>query len=172
VHHDDKTAPAIATTSVLTERSASVLGLVLLWSRDEPGRVGQVALVPRPLGFGRRAEGAPIAELACFAWQSPGEPLPPPSIGGLLSGESISRLQLRLTPTAVALEVVNEGRCEMLVNGKACRKAILRPGDDLMLKGEVALLCVRRPAVMPALRAARVAHARGEPDEVGIVGGA
>jgi hypothetical protein len=62
VHHDDKTAPAIATTSVLTERSASVLGLVLLWSRDEPGRVGQVALVPRPLGFGRRAEDTKSCE--------------------------------------------------------------------------------------------------------------
>jgi DNA-binding NtrC family response regulator len=62
------------------------------------------------------------------------------------------------------------GRARTYVNGEACERATLRPGDTVLLRGELLLLCVQRPKELARPRTERPLHAYGEADEAGIVG--
>jgi DNA-binding NtrC family response regulator len=143
--------------------------LVLLWSALEPHRVGEVAFVPtfESRFVGRGDEELDIDKFACFSRQRPGEPLAPSSREGLLAGDGISRRQLRVHATAVALEMDRVGRCTTLVNAEEKTKATLKEGDTVMLKRQALFLVVRRPRTLPG---ARALHAFGGPDAAGIVG--
>ena len=81
--------------------------LVVAWSSDEPGRVGEIAFFPEGedvvLGRGRHP----------FARQRPGSAL---DTGPLTSGR-VSREQLRVRAGEAELSVENVGRGELLVNG-------------------------------------------------------
>jgi hypothetical protein len=75
--------------------------LVLLWSAEEPHRVGEVAFLP---AFERRLVGRgdeEVEKFAHFGKQRPDEPLAPSSRDGLLAGDGISRRQLLLHATTV-----------------------------------------------------------------------
>jgi transcriptional regulator with AAA-type ATPase domain len=169
---DETTAPGVADTDPGIQ--APELALVLAWSASEPHRVGEVAFFPE---FERRFVGRGEAELerfALFARQRPGEPLAPNGYEGLLGGDSVSRRQLLVRATAVALEIEQVGRCPTLVNGQERKVASLKPGDTVMFRREALFVCVRRPRILSALpwpgNWPADPHAFGEADAAGLVG--
>jgi two-component system response regulator HydG len=160
------TAPGVS-RSVDEQTQAPVLALVILWSVSQPHRVGEVALLPsfEKLFIGRGDEE--IEKFAHFMRRRPGEPATDPH-EDLLTGDSLSRRQLIVCATAVAVEIESIGRCEMLVNGEETKSASLKPGDTVMLTGELLLLCVRRQIELP--HPGGFVPAFGEPDAAGIIG--
>jgi two-component system nitrogen regulation response regulator GlnG/two-component system response regulator HydG len=164
------TAPGADTTAG-DAGDASSLGLVLVYSASQPERVGQVAFFPLGVRlFAGRGEPAQIDEFAHFVPQCPGE-VPAVDLGqDFLGGATLSRRQAAILDTGDALEVEQVGGCRTYFNGLEKTKGILRPGDTVMFRNEVVLLCVSRPRALPALSPARALHAFGEPDAGGIVG--
>lgn len=174
--------PATATWTVSNseaqeaDRPETVSALVLVWSRDEPERVGEVALVPG--GFTGvtvrmgRAPAEPTDPLPRveFARQRPGQSL----ATGPLTSPRISRDQLQIEANrGGSLRVVNIGRCPMLHNGEVVEEAEVVAGDLLELKGQVLLLCLnRRPSLAPFSPGtpAPPVHRFGQADALGMVG--
>lgn len=150
------------------------LGLVLLWSIDEPERSGEVALVPpvsrhAELLIGRGGDSPGALQLG-WTRQRPGDNLQT----GPLRSPRISRVQLKLRqPDDTHLEVTNVGRCPLLVDGNPVEQVTLGVGDVVELRKVAALMVVARPAMMtPPPEDARTgaAHAFGQADGFGIVG--
>jgi two-component system nitrogen regulation response regulator GlnG/two-component system response regulator HydG len=142
--------------------------LVIAWCPAEPRRVGEVALLPeggQALVLGR---GEARAGRLAFVRQRPGanEPTAP------LASPGISREQLRVRAHAGGVLVEVVGRCPALADGKPVERCLLLPGDTLLLKGQLLLLCVRRPAELAPLRdfPAAAVRAFGEPDAFGLTG--
>ncbi len=150
----------------------SGLALALLWSRDEPRRVGEIAHLPlggpgEPALFGRQP-ARPDDEIArlAFVRQRPGLT----EATGPLRAPHISRDQLRLTAGGPGeLTVENLGRCPLRVGGKAVDRAVVRVGDVLELQQQLLFLVVDRPLALPGHQGPEVAPF-GEADEDGIVG--
>jgi two-component system nitrogen regulation response regulator GlnG/two-component system response regulator HydG len=156
-------------------QTAELPGLTVLWSRDEPARIGEVLLVPlEPRGrtwiFGR-GDSPPEqghGRLKLYR-QRPGRMEPVTA----LQSPRISREQLRMhaLPSG-ALRVENLGRCPLLHDGREVERADVQPGDVLEVQHELLLLCLRRPSVIPSLPGdAHVPfHPFGEADTLGLVG--
>ena len=147
------------------------LGLSIVWSREEPGRVGQVALFPvasgpRVLGRGGPSEGEREGR-ARFVEQRPGENHLTP----FLAGSKLSRRQVLIAPSKAGLRVTRIGRSPMSVAGREVDACDLAPGDVLSFHRELLLLCVRRPDVLPRLATFRDdGFPFGEADGAGIAG--
>jgi DNA-binding NtrC family response regulator len=152
------------------------LGLVLLWSVDEPHRSGEIALVPpvsrnAALLLGRGGSGG-LEDGRLLGWvrQRPGVNEPT----GLLASPRISRVQLELRqPSHDVLELHNVGRCPLLQHGAQVDRATLRVGDTVELGRVAALMLVSRPATLPQPIAdgwPGPMHAFGLPDRCGLVG--
>ncbi len=140
------------------------LELVLAWSLDESERLGEAAVVDRPLRLGRGEpeEGVPHARFR--PWR-PG----PARSGHPLQSPRLSRDQLRLSPTPDGrLRVENVGRCPMRVHGAERLEAVVGPGDTLHLRNTLVLLVVRRTLLSPPGEAADFPF--GGPDGLGLVG--
>ena len=138
-----------------------VATFVIAWCREEPDRVGELAVVPpdAQMVLGR---GAPDSERRmCFFRPRPGrlEPASP------LASRGLSRRQLEVRPGPDGIEVRRVGRCPMRINGVECDEGSVAPGDTLAFRQELVLLCVRRPACPSPLR-----HFR--PDKSGVFGSA
>ena len=147
------------------------LALIIAWSSAEPHRIGEVALFPRDGSTWTLGRGAPPgsgADRAAFLRQRPGEATPT----GPLEGAGLSRNQLEVRVRRDALLIKRIGKCPVLVNGAASDTEALVPGDTLLLKGQLLLLCARRAEALPSLRdfPAGSAGAFGEPDAFGILG--
>lgn len=149
--------------------------LILLWSLDEPERVGEVLLIPSgspgPVKvYGREAPGQLATEdRVRLARQRPGqlEPL------GLTRSLRISRKQLSLRCLKDgSLEVINQGRCALLHNGVKTNNARVSVGDTIELKEQQVFLCIRRTSWMESLpeNITIPLHGFGEADRHGIVG--
>ncbi|MEM9458244.1 MAG: sigma 54-interacting transcriptional regulator [Myxococcota bacterium] len=165
-------------------RPSSHLALALVWSRDEPSRVGEIAVFAPGrswmLGRGRGAErgaghGAEHGKARVeFGRQRPGEL----RITGPLSSTRISRTQLSIVSDGTRLLVRNHGRCRLRHEGRAVMEASVVPGDLIELDRAASLLCIRREAdetgAMPPrseeLVSAPVEHEFGRPDAQAIVG--
>ena len=146
--------------------------LMIAWAPAEPDRTGEVALFEpdagaRVLGRGEPADGAG-GERVVLHRQRPGilERTPP------LASPGISREQLRIRLENGHLRVQRIGKCAMEVRGAPVDSCVLRPGDTLLLRGQLLLLYTRRPWMIEPLRSARLADAPpfGAPDRHGIVG--
>src|SRR5262249_13094598 len=87
--------------------------LAILWSLEEAGRVGEVALGHGTGVLGRGpAQAEDGAARLVFSRQRPGATIDQPPLGGT----RISRVQLRIKPRADgALEISSVGKCAMLV---------------------------------------------------------
>lgn len=143
----DTTIPRGGTADVGNELPS--WAFVLLWSSEEPHRVGEVAFL---LPFERSLIGRgdeEVDKFAPFGQHRPGEPLPRPSREGFLAGSGISRRQLLVRPTAVAVEMERVGRATTFVNGEEKTSATLEEGDTVLIRGGALLLCVRRPKTLP-----------------------
>ncbi|HEU4410759.1 MAG TPA: sigma 54-interacting transcriptional regulator [Polyangiaceae bacterium] len=154
-------------------RNPPLLGLVLLWSRDEPDRVGELALLPSPavgtlaaLGRGGPGDGGPLPHLA-FRRQRPGHDV----ATGPFRSPRISRTQIRLELAGPhALAVTNVGRCPLVHEGREVERAVLAPGDLIELRKLALLLCVERPFELPRPDAPLLLHPFGGADAQGLVG--
>lgn len=137
--------------------------LILVWSDQEPERVGQALLPERETTFfGRDSET--LEPRTLLVRQRPGknEATPP------LHNPFLSRRQLKLRLTAddgVAVESL--GKRPLLVHGREQERTVLHPGELVELRGLYSFLCVLRPERLPP---AAVAHEFGAPDADGIVG--
>jgi hypothetical protein len=149
----------------------SVPALVLVWSREEPSRAGEVLLLPpqgrEPWTFGREGAGGAAGErTARLVRQRPGVN----KATGPVDNRRISRTQLVLRPAEGGpLAVENAGRCPMIHGGREVSGAELRPGDLVELRHEMVFLCARRPEVLPAAEGVPL-HPFGEADSLGLVG--
>ena len=147
-----------------------LLSLVLLWSRDEPDRIGEVFFFPYRRGgwvLGRASsQGEPPVEVARPYQQRPGDSIRRP----LLASRRISRAQLRLRPNRGGLLIENIGSAELRVNGEAMPRALAFPGDCVELHHELLFLCAARPPVLPAAGHSGALHPFGEPDDHGMIG--
>ena len=176
------TRPTRATAPTAVRREAGepgaqrVFACVLVWSADEPQRVGESLLIPldadssRAYVFGRGvAQTGDSAERLEFVRIRPGQiqRMPP------LTNAWISRRQLVMKKDAAqGLRVENIGRCKMLVNGVATEAARLKMGDTLALKDQLLLYCTERE--LQSGRASEYPVERvppfGGPDAEGIAG--
>ncbi|MBL8971210.1 MAG: sigma-54-dependent Fis family transcriptional regulator [Myxococcales bacterium] len=143
--------------------------LVIAWSLEEPGRIGESAAITGPTMLGRgepeHMQGTSVARFV--RWRpcttSPGPPL----------GDSrISRSQLFLRPKSDgSLGLENVGRCKLFINGEEASAAVLRAGDTITLRNALVLLVVRRDArFIPRGDATPASFAFAGPDRHGIVG--
>ena len=146
-----------------------VMALVLAWSREEPARAGEVALVDGEQVLGRGgARDDDRVPRASFQQQRPGKA----TLTGPLHNLRVSRTQLQLTPRDDVLVVESIGRCPLLVNGERAARAEVHPGDTLHLEDELVFLVTRRPERIPPLRSPGFAAdmAFGIADPFGFVG--
>ncbi|WP_437730060.1 sigma 54-interacting transcriptional regulator [Sorangium sp. So ce1335] len=152
------------------ERPPELFHLVIAWSREEPSRVGEAALVEGRCVLGRGGpqaqDGAP--RLAFHRQRPMGWAAMPP-----LEGPRISRLQLEIEPTQDGLLAVRSvGRCPLFINGQLATQGLLKPGDTLMLQNALVLLVVRRRWSLEVIQSLREAprFSFGDADAHGIVG--
>jgi len=149
-------------------RDEAVPALLIAWADAEPARVGEVALFEDGAGAVILGRGEPVSGRVVFYRQRPGvlERRPP------LTSPGISREQLRIRREGDRLRVERVGRCAMEVHGRPADRAVVAPGDALLLKGQLLLFCTRRPRQLAALQSAASADlpAFGAPDVHGIVG--
>ena len=131
-------------------RSApEVLALVIAWAASEPGRVGEVAVVPPTrasaaavIGRGPAEPKDPERRLE-FARHGPGAL----DVQSPLQSRTISRRQLRVHARGVdSIGVENVGRAKLAHNGAPVSFADVAPGDTLRVGADLLLLCVKRPA--------------------------
>lgn len=184
----DQTQSALPLPRRAAEATPSLVpALVLVWSREEPHRVGEVLLIsPAPATasaatrclFGRGgADFDPRTFLELFR-QRPGSLEP---CGGPRSPR-ISRLQWEIRAVEGGISIENRGKCSLRVNGEGVERATAQVGDIVELEDELMFLCTRRPSFLAPLSAAALpAEALpvranvllprfGEPDVAGLVG--
>lgn len=138
--------------------------LVILWSADEPERIGEVARVERASTLGR-GPGEPDEPRLRWVQQRPGRS----RTGPALIERRISRRQLELEPVADGLRVRNVGRTDLLVDGRVAKQATVSVGAVLRMKTLV-LLVTARPRLLPRGRCELERPAWGQPDGHGQVG--
>jgi DNA-binding NtrC family response regulator len=153
--------------------SRHLLGFVLLWSFDEPQRVGEVTLVPSmELGAAAtlgRAESVDGGEVPRMEWlrQQPGYT----TATGALRSPRISRTQLNIEVYGTqTLRVSNIGRCTLMLDGCEVSTALVSPGNLIELRGLALMMCVQRPYELPVADPPAPLHPFGEADIHGIVG--
>lgn len=154
----------------LSEDSEQLGALVVLWSREEPERVGEVCLFPRRAGFGftlGRGELQADEAIAQFGCQRPGQF----QATGPLRARGISRRQLRLEVLPdgrIGLE--NLGSCTLLVDGRSVQTVVLQEGDTFALQHELLVWITSRPAYLPLMPETLSLQPFGMPDDLGLVG--
>ncbi|MFV8755910.1 sigma 54-interacting transcriptional regulator [Nannocystaceae bacterium ST9] len=147
-----------------------VLGLVVVWCRDEPGRLGEV-LLPDPLEqprggwmFGRGGQAG--ARLALERQRPGSNELRPP-----LALPQLSQDQLRIRVGEGGLELDNVGRRTLLIDGVEQASARVGEGELVELRGQIMFVVARRPLELPELELpASLLPRFGEPDEFGMLG--
>jgi two-component system nitrogen regulation response regulator GlnG/two-component system response regulator HydG len=148
---------------------ASLLALAIVWSAEEPERVGEVLLVPpgRTVHFGR-ASDSPEPDAARPVRQRPGVNLEMP----FLRDKFLSRRQLAMKSDGETIAVTRTGKRAVLAFGRTVDEVRVREGDLVEVEDVLLLSCVRRPEALPMMRhgAVEASHAFGEADAHGIVG--
>ncbi|HEY2367540.1 MAG TPA: sigma 54-interacting transcriptional regulator [Polyangiaceae bacterium] len=149
------------------ESPEDLLALLIAGASTEPHRVGEIGIVPSggaTLGRGAGEGGLRIT----FVRQRPGRNEATPPLGGA----GLSRDQIRVVLRADRLEVELTGRAPLTHLDTDVERCVLRVGDAITLRGQLTLVCVRRPVVLP-----RLAHfpedamgAFGEVDRFGTLG--
>jgi DNA-binding NtrC family response regulator len=168
---DDETTTSASGARASGEMLAApiVSVFVIAWCREEPERIGQLAIVPSDGSIVLLGRGAPDSEPRMpFFRALPGrlEPEEPLAI------RSLSRRQLEIRPGRDGIAVRRLGRCPMRINGVECDEGWVMAGDTIGFRQELVLLCLDRPACPAPLRHFnRSASERfGSVDSFGILG--
>lgn len=157
-------------TSSQPQETEGVPALVILWSAQEPHRVGEVFLPPKGARPGIIGRGSSIGKTGLEKCQPlrqvPGANLPTPP----LVARRISREQLRVSALSKGrVSVENLGRLPMKVGGELQQQVTLSPGQSLLVQDQLLLLCTQRPNIIPGESASDL-HPLGGPDPLGMVG--
>jgi energy-coupling factor transporter ATP-binding protein EcfA2 len=149
---------------------AAIVALVLMWSRDELERIGELALLPPIAGthvLGRGGDLGPGQVLTELVRQRPGR-----NEGtGPLASPLLSRSHLAIRSEPDALVVTSIGRAALLINGLACDAGRVVPGDLVEVERRALFLCVLRPPLLPGFAVApEQLPGFGDADAFGIVG--
>jgi two-component system nitrogen regulation response regulator GlnG/two-component system response regulator HydG len=164
----DGTLEGFSITNIRRRDQVALLpALAIAWSREEPHRIGEIALIDCEQMLGRggaRAEDA-LPRLRLQRQRPTG-----PTLAGPINSVRISRAQLRLKPRGGEIEVESVGRCPLLINGEPAERGVVGPGDTLHLKNELLLLVTQRPERMTALRSFAADFPFGGADPFGLVG--
>ena len=151
----------------------SSLALVLVWSREEPERIGEVITMPRrargsSFVIGRTAErGEDGATPLMLSRLRPFER----QVTGPFRASRVSRRQLTVkVEDADTLYIENVGRGLIRVNGHQLDKATVRAGDLIEAERRFILLCTHRPNSWPMHAASDDVFVYGLSDEHGMVG--
>jgi len=148
--------------------------LILLWSRDEPERSGELALLPAGYAgmnatLGRAEPEGDPSRLELVR-QRPGEVHP----NGALRSPRISREQLLIRALKGGrMRVENVGRAPLMHNGNVVQDCEIKPGDRLEIQKQALFLVAHRPLTLPRFpvgTAAPPPFAFGGPDTWGVVG--
>lgn len=153
---------------------SELLGFVLLWSFDEPERVGEIVLMPsHEIGtcavLGRHTEEFEHHGPPRLMWmrQQPGRN----QSTGALRSRTISRVQLQIQVRGPdLLRVTNLGRAPLLHEGRVVDAVAVAPGDCIELRKRALFMCIRRPLCMPVSEPPVALGPFGEADEHGIAG--
>ena len=143
-----------------------MLHLVVVWSRHEPERVGEVCAITRSalLGRGPEIEAGDPPKLELVRQRPGGN-----EARGALSSPKLSRRQWLIEPKGEqALFVRNVGQRKLLHNGRVCVECNAEPGDTLSADGVLTCFVERRAKVLPG--AVRDGFPFGAADRDGIVG--
>ncbi len=153
--------------------STDPLVLVLIWSRKEPGRVGELVRLPHPpdgtvFTIGRAIDPSDDGSVPLqFRRLRPHEQ----ERTGPLRAAHVSRVQLRLELRGHrSIEVEHVGRGGMRVNGRELQRTLVRQGDTIEVVNRFVLLCTTRPPDWPSRAACYEDFPFGEADAAGIVG--
>jgi two-component system nitrogen regulation response regulator GlnG/two-component system response regulator HydG len=147
--------------------------LVLVWSEEEPGRVGEVLCLPRavvgvPFTVGRATEPGEDGALPLMLQRL--RPFSRVETGPLRGGR-VSRWQLRVQVLGEdELRVERVGRGTLRVRGHDVERAEARVGDLIEVPGRFSLLVSRRPTDWPRGEPWYEPFAFGAADAGGIVG--
>jgi DNA-binding NtrC family response regulator len=144
---------------------AEQLHLVIVWSLEEPERVGQSALLSEGAWLGRgEPEADEGARLDFKATRAPA------ALPAWLQASRLARQQLcfrEVSPDGALVESV--GRCPMAVNGSPVVSARIKQGDAITLRNAMVLLVTKR-AASDVRRHARADFPFGDVDAHGLVG--
>jgi two-component system nitrogen regulation response regulator GlnG/two-component system response regulator HydG len=174
IPHDEETTPETGNDDgrAQGQTNPDTIGLVVLWSSDEPDHIGAWLPIATADGSGMRVLGRGPARpddqhpRLSILRQRPGE-------NQLLSpfgGEALSRSQLSTRPIGPErLEIVNLGRRKLFSNGVMAERHEIGPGDVLEIGTRMTLLCSKRPARLVGSITGS-SHAFGHADEHGLVG--
>ncbi|MFZ5439290.1 MAG: sigma 54-interacting transcriptional regulator [Myxococcota bacterium] len=162
----ESTDSFVGTWERSTPKERLVAQLVLVWSMDEPKRLGESLIIEAPSTVGR---GLPLDDDA--APRVYPSRVRPGAVAATtpIANARISRQQLTLTPlTDERLKVKNVGRAPLRINGVVATEGVVGEGDVLEVQNAATWLVrfssVRtRPAAFPAFPF-------GEPDPFGLVG--
>lgn len=145
--------------------------LVIVWSADEPERIGETAFIDESagelvLGRGDATTSDPSERLHFVRPRPASLPIMPP-----LGGDGLSRRQCFVQAMSTGMFVRNVGRAELLVNGMPHTSGIVSAGDVIHVKDRLSLYCSRQ-STAPRLRYFDLSRARGfgVADDFGIVG--
>lgn len=158
-------------------RGVRTLGFAIAYSRAEPLRAGEVALIhgsdPHVLGRGP-AQASDVGPRPKFLRE---RPIPhgrtSRSQAEWVGGERLSREQLRVQLDGGALRVERTGRLAMTIADESLDRASLRPGQVVSLGDELVLLVVERevdPEPPAYLGDGPWTFPFGAPDPYGLVG--
>ncbi|HEX8791632.1 MAG TPA: sigma 54-interacting transcriptional regulator [Polyangiaceae bacterium] len=148
--------------------------LVLVWSRFEPRRVGEVAILDPEIASSWLLGRGPDSPNDSARRLHLGRQTPTGLVdGGPLIGETMSQQQAAIALVDGGIEVRSLGKAVLSIGGQALAKdAIGRmaPGTFLHVRGHSTYLLVYRGVLLPPVAPEICAHAYGEPDAAGIVG--
>jgi two-component system nitrogen regulation response regulator GlnG/two-component system response regulator HydG len=143
--------------------------LILLWSLDEPERVGEALPVKDPVSIGRGAQldDDPAPRVSPRRMRPGSTVVRPP-----IANARISRRHLLVEPAGDdAVQVRSVGRAAMRIGGRAAAEGVARAGELVEIHNAAVFMVVSRPTELPASRSgASVAFSFGGPDPFGIVG--
>ena len=126
----------------LTSGAAECLHLTVIWSRDEPERVGECCAVTRPGVLGRSPESEPGDPPKLeFARVRPGASVPT----GTLKSQTLSRRQWQVSSTGSSLKLENLGKRALIVNSHRAESCSVKAGDTVGVEGVVSFLVESRP---------------------------
>lgn len=148
--------------------------LVLVWSRYEPRRVGEIILLDPEIAtawlLGRGPDSPKDSAKRAHAGRQTSTGFVD---GGPLIGETMSQEQVGIELVAGGIEVRNRGKAVVSVGGQPLAdKAVARmaPGTCLHVRGHSTYLLTYRGVLLPPVAPEVAAHVFGEPDAAGIVG--
>lgn len=149
---------------------SETLALVLVWSKDEPWRVGEVLLAPRAPGrtiwLGRGENVAGRAPKGSFGQQRPGAWMP----SAPLVSPAVSRYQLALSRSEDRYVARNAGKCILYCDGAPVSERELTGGELLQLGKQYMFLVSRRPLDLGDELSAYPRFPFGQADAYGLVG--